>query len=104
MKIVQNQLQSDQETWQQCIYDIQEHTMNSLSDVFSRPELKHPSTPPLLYIDPAYGENAGAPLSPRQSKKKVWAQEKSQRKVSRYDLGTSEQCSDKAEDWPILRN
>ena len=55
----ENQLQSDQETWQQCIYDIQEHTMSSLSDVFSRPELKHPSTPPLLYIDPAYGENAG---------------------------------------------
>ena len=44
------------ETWLQCIHDIQDHTMNSLADVFSREKLH---TPPLLYIDPAYMDNAG---------------------------------------------
>ena len=51
------------ETWLQCINDIQDHTMRSLSDVFSRANLLSNtgtfSMPPLLYIDPAYGENAG---------------------------------------------
>ena len=47
------------DTWLQCINDIQDHTMQSLSDVFSREEFHRFSTPPLLYIDPAYHGNAG---------------------------------------------
>ena len=47
------------ETWLQCIHDIQDHTMNSLADVFSREELHRSSNSPLLFIDPSYHGNAG---------------------------------------------
>ena len=46
-------------TWLHCIRDIQDHTINSLSDVFSKYEMYRLSIPPLLYIDPAYMDNAG---------------------------------------------
>ena len=50
-----------EETWLQCINDIQDHTMRSLSDVIVKAKSQHDasSTSPLLFIDPAYGENAG---------------------------------------------
>ena len=47
------------ESWLQCIHDIQDHTVRSLSDVFSREELHNSSSPPLLFIDPSYHGNAG---------------------------------------------
>ena len=47
------------ESWLQCINDIQDHTMRSLSDVISRAKVHSNTKPPLLYIDPAYGGNAG---------------------------------------------
>ena len=47
------------DTWLRCINDIQDHTMQSLSDVFSGDEFHRLSTPPLLYINPAYHGNAG---------------------------------------------
>ena len=47
------------ESWLHCIHAIQDHTVRSLSDVFSREELRSSSIPPLLYIDPAYMDNAG---------------------------------------------
>ena len=50
---------TSRETWLLCIKDIQDHTMKSLSDVFSRDDLHRFSTPPILYIDPAYMDNAG---------------------------------------------
>ena len=57
--VLTNQTYNARETWLQCINDIQDHTMKSLSDVFSRAELHSSSTPPLLYIDPNYKGNAG---------------------------------------------
>ena len=47
------------ESWLHCIHDIQDRTMRILSDVFSREELRSSSSSPLLYIDPAYMDNAG---------------------------------------------
>ena len=47
------------ESWLQCINDIQDHTMRSLSDVIPRAKLHRSTMPSLLFIDPAYGENAG---------------------------------------------
>ena len=57
--VLTNQTYTARETWLQCINDIQDHTMKSLSDVFSRDELHSSSNPPLLYIDPNYKGNAG---------------------------------------------
>lgn len=45
---------TDRETWLQCIDDIQTHTMDSLSDILTRPELQKPTNPSTLFIDPAY--------------------------------------------------
>ena len=50
---------SARDTWLKCINDIQDHTIQSLSDVFSGDEFHRFTKPPLLYIDPAYHENAG---------------------------------------------
>ena len=45
---------TDRETWLKCIDDIQTHTMDSLSDILTRPELQRPTNPSTLFIDPAY--------------------------------------------------
>ena len=45
---------SDRETWLQCIDDIQTHSMDTLSDILTRPELQRPTNPATLFIDPAY--------------------------------------------------
>ena len=50
---------TDRETWLQCIDDIQTHTMRSLSDILTRPELHRTTNPSTLFIDPAYhGESS----------------------------------------------
>ena len=45
---------TDRKTWEQCLADIHEHTMESLSDVLSRTDLLLPNNPPVLFIDPQY--------------------------------------------------
>ena len=45
---------TDRETWLQCIDDIQTHTIDSLSDILTLPELQRPTNPSTLFIDPAY--------------------------------------------------
>ena len=54
IKPFDDKLMNDRETWLQCIDDIQTHTMDTLSDILTRPELQRPTNPATLFIDPAY--------------------------------------------------